>query len=245
MAKTEETNTTPRRRTQAERTALSDKRMFEAATALILEKGTLNTTLKEVGERAKYSRGLASYRFGTKENLFRELLARIERNWVDQFRSSVEGKRGLAAFKQTLVLFDSFMFSDIAAYRAAMVLRFEAVGANAETAQRIRKIIGIQRSQVERWIREAVDDGHLVAEIDPALFAVRHISFLYGTMYQVVLTPESVVQGALIEDYFNAVLRSFGTPAGRKAAFDVSFSAANQQDIQSKAEKAFDTEGVR
>ena len=202
-----------KRRTQAERTALSDERMFEAATALILEKGTLNTTLKEIGERARYSRGLASYRFGTKENLFRELLARIERNWADQFRVTMEGKRGLAAFKQTLVLFDSFMFSDVSAYRAAMVLRFEAVGANAETAQRIRKIVGIQRSQVERWIREAVEDGDLSPDIDPEQFAVRHISFLYGTMYQLVLTPEAVVQGRLIENYLTAILKNYGVPA--------------------------------
>ena len=34
------------RRTQAERTALSDKRMFEAAIRLIIEGGTQKTTLK-------------------------------------------------------------------------------------------------------------------------------------------------------------------------------------------------------
>ena len=40
------------RRTQAERTALSDARMFDAARQLIVEQGTHATTLKEVGERA-------------------------------------------------------------------------------------------------------------------------------------------------------------------------------------------------
>lgn len=203
-----------RRLTQAERTALSDQRMFEAATSLILEKGTLNTTLKEVGERANYSRGLASYRFGTKENLFRELLVKIERRWLNQFRGSIEDKRGLAAFRQTLELFDKFMFSDVSAYRAAMILRFEAVGNNGEMNNRVRKVIGIQRSQVERWIREAMEDGDLTQDIDAAQFAVRHVSFLYGTMYQLVLTPEVVVQGKLIEEYYSAFLRSYGTEAG-------------------------------
>ena len=47
------------RRTQAERTALSDARMFDAAMQLIVEQGTHATTLKAVGERAGYSRGLA------------------------------------------------------------------------------------------------------------------------------------------------------------------------------------------
>ena len=44
------------RRTQAERTALSDQKMFEAAIKLFIEKGTQKTTLKEIGEMAGYSR---------------------------------------------------------------------------------------------------------------------------------------------------------------------------------------------
>ena len=49
---------------QAERSALSDKLMFDAAVQLINERGTAKTTLKDIGEVAGYSRGLASYRFG-------------------------------------------------------------------------------------------------------------------------------------------------------------------------------------
>ena len=40
------------RRTQAERTALSDQRMFDATIKLINERGTQKTTLKEIGELA-------------------------------------------------------------------------------------------------------------------------------------------------------------------------------------------------
>ena len=50
---------------QAERSAQSDKKMFEAAIELINERGTAKTTLKDIGEHAGYSRGLASYRFGS------------------------------------------------------------------------------------------------------------------------------------------------------------------------------------
>ena len=39
--------------------------MLDAAEALILELGTQATTLKGVGERAGYSRGLAQARFGS------------------------------------------------------------------------------------------------------------------------------------------------------------------------------------
>ena len=74
-------------RTQLERTALSDARMADAAVKLICERGAAETTLKDVGLLAGYSRGLASYRFGTKAGLWsflvrtigEELLAELER----------------------------------------------------------------------------------------------------------------------------------------------------------------------
>ena len=66
MAETSTPAARARPRTQAERTALSDRRMLEAAIRLIIERGTAGTTLREIGERAGYSRGLASYRFGNK-----------------------------------------------------------------------------------------------------------------------------------------------------------------------------------
>ena len=63
--------------TQAERTALSDQKMFEMAIELVNERGTAKTTLKDIGEGAGYSRGLASYRFGSKDGLWMELFARF------------------------------------------------------------------------------------------------------------------------------------------------------------------------
>ena len=71
------------RMTQAERTALSDSRMFEAAISLINERGTQKTTLKDIGEIAGYSRGLANYRFGSKDGLMLELFARFDTRWKE------------------------------------------------------------------------------------------------------------------------------------------------------------------
>ena len=63
---------------QAERSAQSDKKMFEAAIELINERGTAKTTLKDIGEHAGYSRGLASYRFGSKDGLWMELFDKFD-----------------------------------------------------------------------------------------------------------------------------------------------------------------------
>ena len=52
------------RRTQAERRAESDDRLLEAAAAIIAEEGYMAATLERVGERAGFSRGLASRKYG-------------------------------------------------------------------------------------------------------------------------------------------------------------------------------------
>ena len=48
----------PRRRTQAERTALSEKLILRAAIKLIARQGYSRTTLAEIGKEAGYSGGL-------------------------------------------------------------------------------------------------------------------------------------------------------------------------------------------
>ena len=45
--------------TQAQRTALSDQKMFEVAIQLVNERGTAKTTLKDIGEGAGYSSGVS------------------------------------------------------------------------------------------------------------------------------------------------------------------------------------------
>ena len=82
-------------RTQLERTALSDARMADAAVKLICERGAAETTLKDVGLLAGYSRGLASYRFGTKAGLWSFLVRTIGEEWLAELEQSVADTTGL------------------------------------------------------------------------------------------------------------------------------------------------------
>ena len=71
-----------KRMTQAERTDLSDRLMRDAAIELIVEQGTAATTLKDVGEKAGYSRGLAGYRFGSRDALFSFVVHSLGEDWL-------------------------------------------------------------------------------------------------------------------------------------------------------------------
>ena len=61
------------RLTQVERKEISDAKMLEAAVDLIVERGAGLVTLKDVGEKAGYSRGLAGYRFESVEFMLQNL----------------------------------------------------------------------------------------------------------------------------------------------------------------------------
>src|SRR6187551_3447610 len=87
-----------RRLTQAERSAISDTLMFNAAMQLITRQGANRTTLREICETAGYSRGLATYRFGSKDNFLQELVKHFNQSWVAQLHTYTEDKHGSDAF---------------------------------------------------------------------------------------------------------------------------------------------------
>ena len=74
------------RLTQADRSALSERRTLEAAVALMGERGYEKTTLAAIGEAAGYSRGVATHLFGSKPDLFARVI-----HWIsDKLRQQVE-----------------------------------------------------------------------------------------------------------------------------------------------------------
>jgi len=123
-----DTATEQERRTQAERTALSDARMLDAAVALICERGSAGTTLKDVGERAGYSRGLASYRFGNKGGLFAFLIRSIGESWLRELRRAVRDKVGLDAIEAATDAHYRFIVEAAEPIRAFYILWFDSIG---------------------------------------------------------------------------------------------------------------------
>ena len=117
---------------------MSDKAMLDAAIDLILEHGTDKTTLAAIGEKAGYSRGLATYRFGSKAGLFDEVFKSISRGWLDYLKQGVGEKTGIDAMAAALDSFFQFV-SD--SPREARVLQILYCGA----ARRRRRARGYRR----------------------------------------------------------------------------------------------------
>ena len=198
----------PQRRTQAERTALSDARMFETAMLLIVEKGTQNTTLKEIGERAGYSRGLASNRFGSKEALFNQLVLGFNDKWANELRRFVGEKSGLSAFMAALEAVEYFLLNHSVEMQALYILWYESISSHTAVRRRLAANHLAYRRDSERWVRQGIEEGTIRPSIDPVCFAMEFNAFIFGLVYQWLINPSSINLQAIFSHYKRTTLET-------------------------------------
>lgn len=145
-----------RRLTQAERTDISDQKMVDATVRLIVEHGTAGTNLKDVGIVAGYSRGLASHRFGSKDNLFAFTLSRLSDNWLTKLMSATESKVGLDAIENALDQHYQFCVDAPDQVRTMYTLWFESLGVESKLSAKINNIHQRRQADVVAWIEQDI-----------------------------------------------------------------------------------------
>jgi len=129
-----------RRLTQAERTEISDTKMLNAAVELIVEHGPAGTSLKEVGLKAGYSRGLAGERFGSKDRMFAFVLRQVGDEWLGHLKKATRGITGIEAIHHALDEHYRFCVEAPDHVRTFYTLWFESVNAGSELKQIIGNI---------------------------------------------------------------------------------------------------------
>lgn len=195
-------------RTQAERTALSDERMFESAKQLIVEKGTHKTTLKEIGERAGYSRGLASNRFGSKEGLFSQMVRDFNKRWARELHRYVGEKTGLAAYIAAFDAVESFLLGHSEEMRALYILWFESMTSHEGVRRRLAANHLAYRRDTERWVGQGIQQGTIRPSIDPVCFAVEFSALIFGLIYQWLVQPEGINFSIVFRHYRRSSLET-------------------------------------
>ncbi len=180
--------------------------MFNAAMQLISEQGANRTTLKEICETAGYSRGLATYRFGSKDNFLQELLKHFNRAWVDQLRSATERKRGLDAFLAAIDALEHFLLEYPRYMRGSYIIWYESIGARSAVRAQLARNHLHYRRDVARWLRDGIEQGSVRKNVDVENFAAFYLTFVSGTIYQWLVAPEAVDLKAMFE-YFRGVAR--------------------------------------
>jgi AcrR family transcriptional regulator len=170
-------------RTQPERQAVSDAAMAAAAVELICERGAAATTLKDVGVRAGYSRGLAGYRFGTKAGLWAFLVHTIGEEWLAELRRAAAGTTGLETLHAALDAHCAILIESPDRFRAFYTLWFDSVGPDPALRDQIARIHARRRHDVERWIRAGMQAGTVREDADVRGVAEQFVSQIVGIVY--------------------------------------------------------------
>ena len=189
------------RKTQAERTALSDQRMFDAAISLINERGTQKTTLKEIGELAGYSRGLANYRFGSKDGLMQELFVRFDERWKEHLSSYVKDLTGISGILAAADALRDFLKLESDYMRAMYLLWYESLGHESEIRNKLADHHDVYRKDATNWVRQGIANGEIAPDIDAEQFAVQYCAFIFGLVYQWLVNAGALDLDAIFDDY--------------------------------------------
>lgn len=174
------------RKSHSERTDLSDRLMFRTAIKLIVERGTDKTTLKDVGEMAGYSRGLAGYRFGSKAGLFEFIVHSVGEQWVAGLKKVTSGKVGYEAISAALDEHSKMCIDASDSIRAFYILWFESIGVQSPLKDIISAIHERRRNDVILWLNGSDYSG----ELNPTDIASQLNASVLGIAYHWLANPD-------------------------------------------------------
>jgi AcrR family transcriptional regulator len=187
-----------RRFTQAERRAISDRRMLSAAVKLIARQGSSRTTLIEIGDVAGYTYGLVTNRFGSKGALIKAVTRYVQSNFARRALPEVGNSGAIEAIK---LIIDAYLNKvDSVGRRALYVLIGEALGPVPEIRPDIAQADESFRHNFQRHIERGIASGEIRPELDPARQAALLVASLRGISLQLLINPAAVDLKAVAGD---------------------------------------------
>jgi AcrR family transcriptional regulator len=178
------------RRTQEERSAMSDQRMLAAAISLIVELGLAGTTLAAIGERAGYSRGLVTHRYGSKARLFGHVHDTVMADWIGRVQAAVGDSVGIAALNRVVDVLLELLQAQPDEIRAMYLLRYASIDPGAEFRANVARAHRAQRRDVQRWIEGGQKAGSIRSDADAELMAELFCAGVDGLIYRWLVTPK-------------------------------------------------------
>ncbi|MBB3085552.1 TetR/AcrR family transcriptional regulator [Geodermatophilus sabuli] len=189
------------------RSERSTRLLLHAAGELVAEGGYQSMTLATVGERAGYSRSLATARFGSKAKLLEALVDSIVGRWdVETLEPELHGLDGREALRVLLTEIKNSYEKHPHSLGVLYALIFEAVGPVPELRDRFVALNRGLRSRISNFIERGVRDGSIVPGIDPELQAAIIVAQLRGVGYLWKLDPDSIDSGAVLSSFIDQLI---------------------------------------
>ncbi len=178
------------RRARSER---SSRRLLEAATELIAEQGYSATSIAQIAQKAGYSHGLVSQRFGSKSDLIRMLAREFQSYFaIDQLEPALMRRSGLDALIVMIETYLDAVAGSGTLGRAYYELFGESIVLVPEIHRTFVKADRNFRSLLMKTIRAAVELGEIPDEVDVQALASVVLSVIRGTSMQWLLDGGSL-----------------------------------------------------
>ncbi len=177
------TSTTQRsRRTQAQRRDAARIAILETAIHLLADGGYGNMTLADLGERAGYSRSLATHYFGSKPKLLAAIIDHVLRESPPAaLDDNVRGAERIEA--EIIGLFDGLTANPSAA-RAYIVIAHEAATSVRELLPVIHQQNIAFRGRIESALSEGIELETIRAGLDPASVSIAVMAMIRGITWE-------------------------------------------------------------
>jgi AcrR family transcriptional regulator len=191
---------TDTRRTQEERRNTAEQRLLTAAAELISEVGPSGVTLANIGERAGFSRGLATHHFGSKGAMMQRLVDSVTSTFRDEvFTESTSD----SVLDETLGLVRVY-FHELAhprpTNRARLVLWADAVASGAPDVRNAMLASDRAfREELADRIERGRTGGEFAGSVDPRSAATVIIGMLRGVALQSMLDDELDLDACRVE----------------------------------------------
>jgi AcrR family transcriptional regulator len=172
-------------RTQEVRRTEAERRLIAAAAEMVGEVGPSKVTLANVGERAGYSRGLATHHFGSKGALMQRLVEAVTHQFRDAMFDQGGGDDPVTELRTLVGIYFNVVTDLQPVNRARLVLWADAVANPAEDT-RTRMVAADRefREEIEKRIRVATTAGRLPDTVHPHGLATVIVAMLRGVALQ-------------------------------------------------------------
>ncbi|WP_319453955.1 MULTISPECIES: TetR/AcrR family transcriptional regulator [unclassified Mycobacterium] len=179
------------RRTQEERRVEAEQRLLAAAAELIGELGPSGVTLANIGERAGYSRGLATHHFGSKGAMMQRLVDSVTVEFRREvFAESVSDSALDEAMGLVSAYFQALSHPKPAS-RARLMLWADAVATGSPDVRPSMVASDREfRDELAKRIERGVSSGEIARSIDPGGLAAVVVGMLRGVALQSMLDDE-------------------------------------------------------
>lgn len=196
------------RLTQKQRRAATERRLLDAALALIAQSGSRSVSTAQIGAAAGYSRGIVTHQFGSKQ----ELLQRAAQHAQELLDISPVAS-GLAWMLELIDRY--FSYAGEPSMRAFLLMWGEAVANDENVRDIYAERDGWFRTLISEAVVDGMKEGSVREDVDSEAFAYLLVALLRGSVMQLMLAPTPAAHAALRNECVALVKRHLTARMGR------------------------------